>query len=106
MLRGGSFRECGAHFQFAGTTNAPASLTDYIKYLDLRIDLILECTGYSPLAFEAMSVLGANGVLALLGISAGSRKLEIAADALNLNLVLDNTGQSKVLRKITHLAKV
>jgi threonine dehydrogenase-like Zn-dependent dehydrogenase len=40
-------------------------------------DLILEATGYSPLAFEAMQALGTNGVLVLASITGGSRTIEV-----------------------------
>jgi glucose 1-dehydrogenase len=53
-------------------------------------DLILEGTGFSPLAFEAMSVLARNGVLAMVSVTGGSRKVEIPADQINLGFVLGN----------------
>lgn len=53
-------------------------------------DLILEGTGYSPLAFEAMSVLARNGVLAMVSVTGGSRRLEVQADKINLGFVLGN----------------
>ena len=53
-------------------------------------DLILEGTGYSPLAFEAMDVLAKNGVLAMVSVTGGSRQLEIPADKINLGFVLGN----------------
>lgn len=55
-----------------------------------QIDFILEATGSSAVAFQAMAALGVNGVLALTGVSAGQRTLQVAADALNLSLVLGN----------------
>ena len=53
-------------------------------------DLILEGTGFSPLVFEAMGVLGKNGVLAMLSVTGGERKLEIPADQINQGFVLGN----------------
>lgn len=53
-------------------------------------DLILEGTGYSPLVFEAMSVLARNGVLAMVSVTGGSRRLEVPADKINLGFVLGN----------------
>lgn len=53
-------------------------------------DLILEGTGYSPLVFEAMSVLAKNGVLAMVSVTGGSRQIEIPADKINLGFVLGN----------------
>jgi threonine dehydrogenase-like Zn-dependent dehydrogenase len=53
-------------------------------------DLILEGTGYSPLVFEAMNVLAKNGVLAMVSVTGGSRRLEVPADKINLGFVLGN----------------
>ncbi len=54
------------------------------------MDIVIEATGYSPLAFEAMDVVGPDGVVCLTGVSAGSRNLTIDASHLNLELVLMN----------------
>jgi glucose 1-dehydrogenase len=54
------------------------------------LDLIYECTGFSPLVFEAMQALGKNGVLVLASVTGGNRKVEIPADAINLGFVLGN----------------
>jgi threonine dehydrogenase-like Zn-dependent dehydrogenase len=53
-------------------------------------DLMFEATGFSPLAFEAMGVLGKNGVLVLASVTGGDRKVEIPSDALNIGFVLGN----------------
>lgn len=53
-------------------------------------DLMFEATGYSPLVFEAMGVLGGNGVLVLSSVTGGDRRVEVPADALNLGFVLGN----------------
>jgi len=53
-------------------------------------DIILEGTGYSPLVFEAMQVLGKNGVLAMVSISGGNRTAEIPSDHINQGFVLGN----------------
>lgn len=53
-------------------------------------DLMFEATGFSPLVFEAMGVLGRNGVLVLSSVTGGDRKVEVPADALNLGFVLGN----------------
>jgi threonine dehydrogenase-like Zn-dependent dehydrogenase len=55
-----------------------------------QIDFILEATGSSEVAFEAMAQLGTNGVLCLTGVSAGNRSIEIPADVINLQMVLGN----------------
>lgn len=53
-------------------------------------DLMFEATGFSPLVFEAMGVLGRNGVLVLSSVTGGNRRVEVPADALNLSFVLGN----------------
>jgi threonine dehydrogenase-like Zn-dependent dehydrogenase len=54
------------------------------------IDIVIEATGYSPLAFDAMDVVGPNGVVCLTGVSGGSRSLTVDASHLNLEMVLEN----------------
>lgn len=55
-----------------------------------NIDIIFEATGSSTVAFDALEILGANGVLCLTGVSSGDKRLEIRADRLNLGIVLGN----------------
>lgn len=54
------------------------------------LDIVIEATGYSPLAFEAMDLVGPDGVLCLTGVSAGTRMLTVDASHLNLEMVLAN----------------
>ena len=53
-------------------------------------DIILDATGFSPLAFEAAAALGKNGVLVLASVTGGDRRVEIAADRINQGFVLGN----------------
>jgi threonine dehydrogenase-like Zn-dependent dehydrogenase len=53
-------------------------------------DLMYEATGFSPLVFEAMEVLGKNGVLVLASVIGGDRRVEVPADKINLDFVLGN----------------
>ena len=53
-------------------------------------DIIYEATGFSPLVFEAMEVLGKNGVLVLASVTGGGRRIEVPADKINLDFVLGN----------------
>ena len=53
-------------------------------------DLMFEATGFSPLVFEAMGVLGKNGVLILSSVTGGDRMVEVPADSLNMGFVLGN----------------
>lgn len=55
-----------------------------------KADLIIEATGNSRMAFEAMSVLGHNGALVWTSITGGQRRYEVHSDKLNLDWVLGN----------------
>ncbi|PYI54800.1 glucose 1-dehydrogenase [Paenibacillus flagellatus] len=82
-------RRIGASYRPA-SDDPSDTLTSFVRSTGRRIDLIIECTGYSPLAFEAIETLGPNGVLALLGVTPGSREIRIGADLLSRELVLEN----------------
>ncbi|WP_079908564.1 glucose 1-dehydrogenase [Paenibacillus sp. 32352] len=91
-------RACGAEYRQAGEPGGASgpdqesadTLSGFLERSGKRADLIFECTGYSPLAFEAMTALSPNGVLALLGVTPGSRTLKISSDMINQELVLEN----------------
>jgi glucose 1-dehydrogenase len=53
-------------------------------------DIIIEATGFSPLVFDAAQVLGKNGVLVLVSVTGGDRKVEVPSDAINQGFVLGN----------------
>jgi len=53
-------------------------------------DLIVEATGFSPLAWEAALAVGKNGVVVLTSVTGGERTTEIDADRINNHLVLGN----------------
>ena len=53
-------------------------------------DLIIEATGSSAIAFEAMQVLGHNGCMVWTSITGGTQKIEVPSDSINLNWVLGN----------------
>jgi glucose 1-dehydrogenase len=53
-------------------------------------DLIIEGTGFSPLVFEAMDILGKNGVLVMVSVTGGERVAEVPADRINQGFVLGN----------------
>jgi len=54
------------------------------------IDLIIESTGASSIVFESMQLLGNNGVLVLLSITAHHKTLNVPADDINTSLVIGN----------------
>lgn len=76
----------GANYIWAGERKLSHELVAEIG----AVDIVVEATGYSPLAFDAMDMVAPNGVVCLTGVSGGSRKLEVSADHLNLEMVLSN----------------
>ena len=64
-----------------------------LKELAARVgkpDLIIEATGSSAVAFEAMEVIGHNGAVVWTSITGGKRAIEFPSDHINLNWVLGN----------------
>jgi threonine dehydrogenase-like Zn-dependent dehydrogenase len=58
--------------------------------VDGDFDVVIECTGVGPLVFHAMEHLAPDGVMVMTGISGARRESEVAVDALNKRLVLNN----------------
>ena len=54
------------------------------------LDLILDASGYSPLALGAGEILGKNGVLVLVSVTGGDVTAELPTDHINQGFVLDN----------------
>ncbi len=66
------------------------SVTDSVKKYG-EYDLIFECTGYSPIIFEAMETLNENGILILASVTGGDRKTDsVPSDKINQEFVLGN----------------
>ena len=55
-----------------------------------KADLIVDATGHSGVAFDAMNHLGHNGVLVWTSITGGDRAVEISSDKINIEWVLGN----------------
>jgi glucose 1-dehydrogenase len=53
-------------------------------------DIVIEATGFSPLVWEGAQALAKNGVLVLVSVTGGDRKVEIPSDAINQAFVLGN----------------
>jgi threonine dehydrogenase-like Zn-dependent dehydrogenase len=53
-------------------------------------DIVLEASGFSPLAWAAADVLGKNGVLVLSSVTGGDRAAQIPSDHINQGFVLGN----------------
>jgi len=77
--------EIGATYASLKQTPLPALAAAHGPF-----DFILEGTGQSALAFEAMDVLGKNGVLAMVSVTGGMKGLEVPADRINQGFVLGN----------------
>lgn len=77
--------DIGAHYVSTRQTSLASTSHEFGPF-----DIIFEATGFSPLAFEAMEVLGRNGVLVLSSVTGGTRRVEVPSDAINLGFVLGN----------------
>ncbi|MEM0926143.1 MAG: zinc-binding dehydrogenase, partial [Planctomycetota bacterium] len=53
-------------------------------------DLIVDATGSSQLALDALRFVGHNGVVVWTSITGGKNQIEIPSDEINLNFVLGN----------------
>jgi glucose 1-dehydrogenase len=55
-----------------------------------RIDIVMESTGAGFMSYEAIDLVGKNGIVALLSVPAGDAPIESPADMLNKRLVMGN----------------
>ncbi len=65
------------------------SLTDLVAQVG-KADLIVDATGSSSIAFEAMQALGHNGALVWTSITGGKKQIEVPSDKINIEWVLGN----------------
>jgi threonine dehydrogenase-like Zn-dependent dehydrogenase len=75
----------GATYDSTAEISVPDSKGKYGEY-----DLIFECTGYSPIVFDAMQSLNENGVLILSSVTGGDKTVEVPSDRINQQFVLGN----------------
>lgn len=78
-------QEIGATYD----STAETSVADAAKKYGM-FDIIFECTGYSPIIWDAAQGLAKNGVLILTSVTGGTRTAEIASDKINFEFVLGN----------------
>jgi threonine dehydrogenase-like Zn-dependent dehydrogenase len=79
-------RAIGATYDSTRTLPVPDAAGKYGRF-----DLIFECTGYSPIVFEAMRALNENGVLVLSSVTGGGRSIDnVPSDEINRQFVLGN----------------
>jgi threonine dehydrogenase-like Zn-dependent dehydrogenase len=76
----------GATYDSTAETSVADSVKKYGEY-----DLIFECTGFSPIIFDAMQALNENGILILASVTGGERKTDaVPSDKINQMFVLGN----------------
>lgn len=76
---------CGATY----VSSREQSLADLARSLP-NVDLVLESSGSSQVVFDAMQLLGNNGVLVLLSLTGGEERHEIPTAHVNTSLVIGN----------------
>ena len=84
-LNAGLIEELGARYITTKEISAMDAAQKYGPY-----DVIVECTGNSSVVFDAMQILGKNGVLVLTSVTGGNKTIEVPADKINLDFVLGN----------------
>ncbi|HQU83133.1 MAG TPA: glucose 1-dehydrogenase, partial [Pyrinomonadaceae bacterium] len=76
----------GATYDSTDELSVVDSVGKYGEY-----DLIFECTGFSPIIFDAMQSLNENGILILASVTGGERKTDaVPSDKINQEFVLGN----------------
>lgn len=76
----------GATYNSTAELTIEQSTEKYGQY-----DLIFECTGYSPIIFDAMQSLNENGILILASVTGGERETDgVPSDKINQMFVLGN----------------
>ncbi|MGD9560676.1 MAG: glucose 1-dehydrogenase [Pyrinomonadaceae bacterium] len=76
----------GATYDSTAEISVSQTVEKYGEY-----DLIFECTGYSPIIFDAMQSLNENGILILASVTGGDRKTDqVPSDKINQLFVLGN----------------
>lgn len=90
-------RAPGPHLKSEIVTGMEATYvsTNETSLLDLagkvgKADIIIDATGSSHIAFEAMQALGHNGALVWTSITGGKKETEIPSDKINIEWVLGN----------------
>ena len=75
----------GAHY----VSTAETPLNDLVAKVG-KADIIMEASGNSEVAFNAMNALGHNGVLVWHSITGGDKSTDVQSDKLNIEFVLGN----------------
>lgn len=56
----------------------------------LRPDLVIQCTGATPVILEAIERVSSNGLVCLTGVSSGGNEVKLDVGKLNRTMVLEN----------------
>lgn len=64
--------------------------TGNIGALDLAPDVVLECTGATPVIVDVVNRIGPGGVVCLAGMSSGGHTVTLDIGTLNRSMVLEN----------------
>jgi threonine dehydrogenase-like Zn-dependent dehydrogenase len=67
-----------------------ASYITSLDHLASAPDVVIEATGIGQLVFDAICRAAPDAIVCLTGISSGTRTVEVAADAVNKEMVLSN----------------
>ncbi|WP_208635325.1 glucose 1-dehydrogenase [Micromonospora chalcea] len=95
----GSQRELSVHVLDRNTTGPKPDLvralgatyhTSSVTELDVKPDVVIECTGAPTVVLDAMCKAAPTGIVCLTGVSSGGRTINFDAGALNRELVLEN----------------
>ena len=62
-----------------------------VTEIDIKPDIVIECTGYGPLVFDLVSVVANDAVICLTGLSGSARQIKVGLDEINKEMVLANT---------------
>lgn len=62
-----------------------------VTEIDIKPDIVIECTGYGPLVFDLVSVVANDAVICLTGLSGSGRQVKVGLDEINKEMVLANT---------------
>jgi len=81
--------EITSGFEANYISTSETSMSELVKQTG-RPDLVIDATGSSQLAFDAMTAVGHNGVVVWTSITGGKRKIEIHSDSINIQWVLGN----------------
>jgi threonine dehydrogenase-like Zn-dependent dehydrogenase len=57
---------------------------------DLRPDVIIECTGATPVIADVVTRSGASGIVCLAGVSSGGHRIDLDLGIVNARIVLEN----------------